>query len=448
MTARRPTVALSSWGDLFEDFYDTIGVTLEDFRDDLTGGWLFGYVDALRTQDLDSVLVFVSARVRTTTRFVHGPTGARVVLLPQPRRHRVLRSVRERLRSRGRRQFKVLGSLASYLSVPLVGFQRELRRERVVAHLSQDYEHARFDLFVLLGRLAGRPVFASFQGGVIPFSRIERVMRPRAIRACAGLVIGAGVEHCRVRDAYGVDARRIANIPNALDVDAYATDDRSAARLRLGISPTTRVVGWHGRVVIHRKGLDVLLDAWELVCVQRPDVDLLLLLVGTGTDAADLHLRIAGMSAGKVRWRDEYISDRTELGPYLAAADIYALSSRHEGFPVAPIEAMASGLPIVACDAPGVSDILENGEDSGGILVPCEDVDALARGLGRLVDDPELSRELGRRARQRVEERYSLRAVGEALRSFLVPAASRPDARSGPDVSAGGSTGGGAGWRG
>jgi hypothetical protein len=65
------TIALFSSGDLFEDFHDTIGVSLETFRDELTGGWLFNYVDALRQAGVQTVLFFVSARVSETLRFTH-----------------------------------------------------------------------------------------------------------------------------------------------------------------------------------------------------------------------------------------------------------------------------------------------------------------------------------------------------------------------------------------
>jgi glycosyltransferase involved in cell wall biosynthesis len=55
---------------------------------------------------------------------------------------------------------------------------------------------------------------------------------------------------------------------------------------------------------------------------------------------------------------------------YLSVADVYVFPSRHEGFPVAPLEAMACGLPIVAAYAPGICDILSEGEESGGLVVP------------------------------------------------------------------------------
>jgi starch synthase len=115
-----------------------------------------------------------------------------------------------------------------------------------------------------------------------------------------------------------------------------------------------------------------------------------------------------------VIWIDEYLNDRDAIRAYLSVADVYAFPSRHEGFPVAPLEAMALELPVVASDA--VPDLLD--EDSG-LLVPSGDAEALAGALSRLLDDQPLARTLGRRARQRIETHFSPAAVGAQLRDFM-----------------------------
>ena len=61
----RPRVALLPWGDVFEDWLDPLGVTPEQLRDEVTGSWMFGYVDALRTAGADTVLVCFTSRVPT-----------------------------------------------------------------------------------------------------------------------------------------------------------------------------------------------------------------------------------------------------------------------------------------------------------------------------------------------------------------------------------------------
>jgi len=410
------TIALFSSGDLFEDFHDTIGVSLETFRDELTGGWLFNYVDALRQAGVQTVLFFVSARVSETLRFTHVATGAKVCVLPAPKIYRAIRDYTSRFTLFS--GFK--STLASYLATPLGLLSRELRRESCEAILCQEHEYVRFDVCVLLGQFMRLPVFATFQGKRDHKSRLEDILRPFALRACTGLIIAPQTEIERVRACYGMPTAKIARIFNPMDVASWRAIDRNEARAVLQIPIAARVVMYHGRIDIGQKGLDILLDAWNQVCCQRPEKDLRLLLVGTGSDANELRQRIATMQLRGVLWVDEYVRDRTAIQRYLSAADVYTLPSRYEGFPVAPIEAMACGLPVVAADASGVSDIFEGGEASGGLVVPCGDATALALALGRVLDNEAWGRELGKRARCRVEEYFSLEVIGKQLRDFLL----------------------------
>jgi glycosyltransferase involved in cell wall biosynthesis len=80
---------------------------------------------------------------------------------------------------------------------------------------------------------------------------------------------------------------------------------------------------------------------------------------------------------------------------------------------------MACGLPTVAASAPGIADIFDEGEKSGGLVVPVGDVISLANNLGLLLDDVEAARILGVRARKRVERAFSLQTVGAQLHEFL-----------------------------
>src|SRR3990172_3465564 len=81
----RLTVALLPWGDLIEDFLDSIGVSLETFCKEMTGGWMFGYIDALRLVGVRTVVFCISARVKTPMRFTNIPTGATICVLTAPK---------------------------------------------------------------------------------------------------------------------------------------------------------------------------------------------------------------------------------------------------------------------------------------------------------------------------------------------------------------------------
>ena len=451
MTPRPPStdhaVALLPWGNVIEEFLDSIGVSMETFVGEFTGSWMFRYVAALREVGVRTVLVFVSARVARPTRVTHAPTGATMYFLPAGRLHRLLRSrmrlpfgpegnsVRQAFGAiRGLKllayPFLVLArELVLYLSTPLGPLRRVLREERCRVILCQEYEYPRFDVCVALGALLRLPVFGTFQGGDYWRNHFEPWLRPLAMRRCAGLIIGSAREVARVRERYRLPPARIARIFNPVDVRAWQGTARHSARARLGIPADARVLVWHGRVSIWPKGLDILLTAWERVRAERPGQILRLLLVGTGPDAGKLQERMGRAPRPDIHWVNEFVHDPAVIREYLAAGDVYAFPSRHEGFPVAPLEAMAAGLPVVAADAQGVADILEDGEASGGIIVPTEDAAAFAAALGRLLDDEGLRHDLGRRARARAEVAFSLEAVGQQLSRFLGVGPGEPEVR-------------------
>ena len=431
----QPSIALLTFSYEIEDFLDKIKVSLESFCTEMTGGWLFGFIEALRQQGVRTVLVCVSGRVTEPASFTHTPSGSAVWVLPSPAVYRRLkrhipkpygRNVEQAFGSlHGLRRLKfplfwVCKELAPYFTTPRKSLADVLRNERCEAILCQEYEYARFDFCVALGRRMGVPVFGVFQGGDYQRGRLERVVRPLTVRSCAGLIVATRRESERVRSRYGVGPAKLARIFNPLDLTVWQAVDRTKARAELGIPPGARVALWHGRVSIQQKGLDILLNTWVEVCRRLDGRELRLLLVGDGRDAPELRRLIGEFGLTNVQWVNEYVLDRDRMRRYLSAADVYVFPSRHEGFPVAPLEAMACGLPVVAADANGVEDILEDGERSGGVIVPRDDVAALADACVRILADEDLGREMGRRARNRIETHFSLEAVGPQLRDFLL----------------------------
>lgn len=429
-----PAIALLPWGNVLEDFLDTIGISLETFCNEFTGSWMFGYADALRQVGLRTVLICISSGVTVPSRVMHVPTGATICLLPVPKTYRLIR--RKMANPYGRTVTQVFGEIlpsrifllpalaalkevALYLTTPLRRVAHEIRRERCIAILCQEYEYPRFDLSVLLGHLMELPVFATFQGGDYQRGRLEHYLRPHALRACAGLIIATQAEARRVQARYSVSPAKVKQIFNPIDLQIWRPMDRGEARAALGIPKDARVAVWHGRVSIWQKGLDILLDAWKHIRRQGIERNLRLLIVGTGNDSEKLHRRITEMQLSDVLWLDEFMNDRNAIRRCLSAGDVYVFPSRHEGFPVSVIEAMACGLPVVATEVQGIPDILMGGELSGGLVVPQEDSAALAHALGRILEDEAWSRELGHRARHRAETHFSHKTVGQQLRDFL-----------------------------
>jgi len=433
----QPTIALLNSYDLIDDFLESLNISFESFCSEFIGSWIFGYVNALKEVGVRTVLFFFSMHVSQPSRFLHQPTNTTICVLPPSNFYRNYRSIRRRsLKFYGgseEKSFKdiqdnnhlrrsllipiknIAKSMGSYLCMPLILLTQELRRENCQVLLCQEYESARFDVCVLLEKLIGIPTFTVFQGGNRTQSGLEVFPRQLALRFCTGIVVATRTEIDRIQSQYGVPSSKITRIFNPVDTAIWQASDQSQARGALSIPLDAKVVVWHGRVEMERKGLDVLLAAWQEICNKRPNKDLRLLLIGTGSDASRFSKSINEMQLKGVQWVNDFVSDRAVIQQYLSAADVYTLPSRQEGFPVAPIEAMSCGLPVVAADAPGVPDILEGGEVSGGIVVPRGDASALASALGRILDDKTWGRQLGKNARDRAENYFSPSVIGQQL---------------------------------
>jgi glycosyltransferase involved in cell wall biosynthesis len=418
---RRANLAILPWGYFFEEYLDPLGITVEQFCTTVSGSWLFNFVRALGTAGIDTTVVLFSRDAERVRWYLHGPTGARMCVLPARRWFRAPLKLRNRLSTAltGRSRIsRALLDLARYSATPVLPLMRALRRGGCDGILCQEYEYPRFEVCVAIGRMLGIPVFATFQGGLPGEGVLQPRLRPRAIRRCSGLIIGAVHEAERVHEAYSLDWDRIGVIQNPIALEEIPAVDRQAARRALGIDPAVPVAIWHGRVSMYTKGLDLLVEAWRSVADGRPDARLI--LIGSGGDDDILRRAIAPeLAAGTIIWVDRYVQDRLEVSTLLSAGDVYMFPSRHEGFPVAPLEAMACGLPVIAGQASGVREILGRGEPDGGLQVRAGDAAALATATAALLDDPERARTMGAAARLRMERHFSVPAIGARLGAWL-----------------------------
>ncbi|PWT70504.1 MAG: glycosyltransferase family 1 protein [Chloroflexi bacterium] len=426
-------ILLNEW---FDGWLDTLGMSLDVFSHQMMGSWVFNYVEALHEVGVKAVIYCVSTQVTCPTRLHHSPTGATIVIVPPPRIYRVLRLAKTRLFERAHvseeslphglraNSFRTLwAALASvfkpYCSTPLISLFREMQRDECGSLLVQEYESIRFDLCVLWGSLRRTPVYGTFTGGR-PFSHwIRRPFRTLAMRWCAGLAIGARREVERVKGRYRMPSDKMALIYSSVDQSIYYASPKEESRKTLAIPDHVKLVVYHGRIELSFKGLDVLLEAWKQLQQSYLKPDLRLLVIGTGSDAEEFKRLLAENHVPGVHWVNEWVHDRDLIRRYLTSADVYVFPSRGDACPNAVIEAMACGLPIVASDVNGIADLL----DRGGILVPPGNAHALTEALRHVLDNPALTHELGRRAQGFVRSRFSTRAVGEQLRTFMLPAA-------------------------
>jgi glycosyltransferase involved in cell wall biosynthesis len=199
--------------------------------------------------------------------------------------------------------------------------------------------------------------------------------------------------------AEGFPTRKVNVIHNGIDVGVVpGADMRARVRRELGVADNAVVVGTIAR-------LDPVKDLHTLIrAVGQQDLraPMILLVIGDGSERARLEASAREVGAGSsVR----FLGHREDARDLLAACDLYANSSISEGISLTILEAMAAGLPVVATRVGGTPEIVDA---TCGRLVPSRDPDALAGALAALAADDTLRQTLGRLARARVEEHFTL----------------------------------------
>jgi L-malate glycosyltransferase len=201
--------------------------------------------------------------------------------------------------------------------------------------------------------------------------------------------------------AEGLPAQRVAVIRNGIEPGSRPPlAARLAARSSLGLAPDALVVVTAGRLD-PVKDLPALIDA--LAIVRRGQSAARLVIIGDGPERARLEQQAATLGLTSAVSFAGYRGDVRQL---LAAADVYANSSIHEGISLTILEAMAAGLPVVATRVGGTPEVVLDPET--GVLVPVRSPAALAAALDNLLHTPGRRRAMGDAARVRVINHFSI----------------------------------------
>jgi glycosyltransferase involved in cell wall biosynthesis len=194
-------------------------------------------------------------------------------------------------------------------------------------------------------------------------------------------------------------ARRVAVVQPGIDLDRFDPAAVDAASVRQLRGPARRVIGTVARLA-GQKGIETLLEAAPRLLKAASNTRIL--IAGDGPDRAVLELRASRLGiAGAV----EFLGHRHDIETVHAALDAMVLPSRHEGFGVVFLEAMAMGVPVVGTRVVGTIDAIEDGVT--GLLVPPAQAGALAAAVLRLFDDPPLRRRLVEEASRRVRAEHA-----------------------------------------
>lgn len=266
-----------------------------------------------------------------------------------------------------------------------------------------------------VGSARPRAIVHTYHGHVLSgyFSRRwERVFRliERLLSHTAGTLVAVSDE---VRDDLVrfrvAPAERFVVVPYGFDLPAWSEADEAARRrLRAEVGADARfVVGWAGRLTAIKRPLDLVRTLGGLL---ERDVDALLVLVGDGEDRPAVEALAAELG---LRDRCRFTGFQERIRDWYAAFDAFLLTSANEGTPVAAIEALAAGRPVVATRAGGTGAVVANGET--GYLERIGDTEALAARLALLARDPELRARMGERGAEDVRERFTIGRMADEI---------------------------------
>ena len=300
------------------------------------------------------------------------------------------------------------------VSIPMKDQIEPLSDVRVCMQLADIIRHNKFDLIHahtskpgFFARLAamgtGIPViyqpanFAFHDGAsrrdVLLYGALERMaarhLTQRIIAICDG------ERELARRYSVGTDKQFI-TIHTGIDLQPYDEPvDRAAVRRSMDIPVDVQVIGTVARLTEAKAPADFI-QAAALVHLHNPSIHFV--WVGDGLLEAESRELAGSLGLNNVF---HFAGHRSNIPAILKSFDCFVLSSHWEGFPLAVLEAMAAGLPVVSTLVMGVPEAVCDGQT--GLLVAIGDIQAIANAIERLVDDPSLAREFGRAGRLRVE---------------------------------------------
>jgi phosphatidyl-myo-inositol dimannoside synthase len=239
-------------------------------------------------------------------------------------------------------------------------------------------------------------------------------VRRQALRRANMVLAPSRVTADFVATLQGVPTDRIRVLPWALDPD-FETSSHSSSKLPAGF-PAGPVILTVGRWLTTEryKGMDTLIMALPRLLLRWPDLQLA--LVGAGDDSQWL-IDIARESG--VSMHVHFLSGLSygELSACYAAADIFALPSRGEGFGFVYLEAMARSKPVIGGAHGGAPEVIQDGVT--GYLVQHGDSIQLATSIDAILSNPELAHKMGQKGRERVEKEFRFSVFSKAFRKIL-----------------------------
>ncbi len=267
-------------------------------------------------------------------------------------------------------------------------------------------------------------LIAPLRGGRrLPYIASTRVCSPlpgwaatlvhrRAFRSAVGVVANSSRVMDHTRALYRLSGVRVRVIPNGLSLQEYPERDgeqaraaRSAARGELDAPEGTLLIGTLGRLA-PQKNVGLFLEMAARIARRAAPGDRRFVVAGDGTLGDALRRRAGELG---LEGRVVFTGPREDVPRLMGALDLFVLTSDYEGLPNAVMEAMASGLAVVATRTGGTEELVQEGLT--GHLVPARDLEALTDRVARLAEDAGRREAMGRRGRAAIESGFTVEAM-------------------------------------
>ena len=224
-------------------------------------------------------------------------------------------------------------------------------------------------------------------------------------RVSGFVAVSDEVENSMLR-VFGPIQDKVTVICNGVDVKRYQRPvNRVAVRRSLGLEDQAKLMSVVATFK-EQKGHRYLVEAMTSIVPQHPNAHVL--FIGDGDLRADLEQQV---KAANLEDHIHFLGSRSDVADLLLASDFFILPSLWEGLPMALLEAMSAGLPIVASEVSGTIQAMIPNET--GLLVPPGDSQQLAQAILRLLDNPQEAQTMGRAAKARVEANFSAHKQAE-----------------------------------
>ncbi|MFH0940629.1 MAG: glycosyltransferase family 4 protein [Candidatus Omnitrophota bacterium] len=262
----------------------------------------------------------------------------------------------------------------------------------------------------LLSLATKKPYISTCHGYFRP--RIARRLFP-----CWGKKVIAISDQVRQHliDDFRLDPSRVELIYNGIDLKKFrdhSKDDVREQKIKLGLDPDKKVIGHIGRLS-SVKGQNVLVLAAERMMRARKDIQFL--IIGDGDEAAEL----ARLIREKNLQHNVFIRpSMPDTSLALSLMDVFCMPSLQEGLGISILEAMASGVPVVASRVGGIPSIIKDGET--GLLCAAGDVGSFSASLSKILNDKALAESLIEKAKQNIREKFSLDTMAQKTRRLYL----------------------------